>query len=252
MGTWVKRSRSLVIRYRRVRASGLEPYEPRPSRVRERQRVAAFELINDWREEIDVLAGVYNVSALAIAGTILWDAAEDPYRRPLLRLGPGRVHPCELGRKCDARRAEEAGLTPFKPRGPVGRVRILRHTEGALVYIAAILAYHASNYESIAGVDIRADPAILCTLFQGGASELRAARLARRRVDDPNAMPVPGDEMGPWVATHRSFIRGLLERPAAVVAARTVPDGASAPSRSLAAGLVVWHRMVAACENAAR
>jgi hypothetical protein len=58
--------------------------------------------------------------------------------------------------------------------------------------------------------------------------------------------------MGPWVATHRSFIRGLLERPAAVVAARTVPDGASAPSRSLAAGLVVWHRMVAACENAAR
>src|SRR5882724_7592243 len=133
MGTWVKRSRSLVIRYRRVRASGLEPYEPRPSRVLERQRVAALELINDWREEIAVLAGVYNVSSDAIAGTILWDAAEDPYRRPLLRLWPGRVHPCELGRKCDARRAEEAGLTPFKPRGPVSRVRVLRRTEGALV-----------------------------------------------------------------------------------------------------------------------
>ena len=37
-----------------------------------------------------------------------------------LRLGPGKVHPLELGRKSDAERAEEAGLTWFTPGGARG------------------------------------------------------------------------------------------------------------------------------------
>jgi hypothetical protein len=251
MGPWVKRPRSLI-RYRRWRSSGQQPYEPRPSGVLERQRRDGLALIQDWRTEIHVLAGVYDVSADAIAGVILWDAAEDPYRRRLLRLGPGKVHPCELGRKSDAKRVEEAGLAPFAPRGPVSRLRVLRRPEGGLVYIAAILAYHAGNYESIAGVDIRADPAILCTLYQGGASEARAARLARRRARDPGAQPVPGDEMGPWVESQLDFIRRLLSRPAPIVAPLAVPDDPVASPRSRTAGLVVWDRMVAACAHAAK
>ena len=223
MGVWVKRPRSLL-RYRRRRASRLQPSEPRSSRGLERQRLTAVALIRDWRTEIRLLAGLYSVSADAIAGVILWDAVENPYRRPLLRLGPGKVHPLELGRKSDAERAEEAGLTPFTPGGAVGRLRILRRPGGALVYIAAILAYHAANYESIAGVDIRADPAVLCTLYQGGASEARARRLARRRARDLGAKPHAGDEMGPWVETQRVFIRGLLATPGAFVAALTVPE----------------------------
>lgn len=117
-------------------------------------------------------------------------------------------------------------------------MRLLRDTEGALLYIAAILAYHAGNYESIAGVDIRADPAILCTLFQGGASELRAARLARRRASDPGARPIPGDEMGPWVETQREFIRGLLTQPAPISAAADAPDPVALPRRSAASPVV--------------
>ena len=251
MRAWVKRPRS-VIRYRRRKESGLAPFAPRASRERERQRLAALTLISEWREEIPVLAGLYDVSATAIAGVILWDALEDPYWRAVLRLGPGKVHPCELGRKSDAKRAEEAGLAPFSPRGPVSRLRILRRPEGALVYIAAILAYHARNYESIAGVDIRQDPAILCTLYQGGASELRAARLARRRAEDPGAKPVPGDEMGPWVETQLAFIQALLEQPAPIVTAPAARDELVAAPRSRTAGMVVWDRMVAACENAAK
>jgi hypothetical protein len=237
MRGWVQRPRS-IIRYRRRRETGLQPHEARSRRGLERQRLEAIALVRERREEIQALAGIYNVSAHAIAGVILWDALEDPYRRPVLRLGLGKVHPCELGRKSDARRAEEAGLFPFAPRGPVSRTRFLQRAEGALVYIAAILAYHASNYETIAGVDIRADPAILCTLYQGGASELRAARLARRRARDPDAQPIPGDEMGPWVVTQRAFIWGLLAQPDPIPATRAAPQPVVLP-RPLAASLGV-------------
>jgi hypothetical protein len=234
MGAWIERPRSLI-RYRRRRASGQPPDEPRASRGLERQRRAAIELIRERRAEINILADLYDVSADAIAGVTLWDALEDPYRRPVLRLGPGKVHPCELGRKSDARRAEEAGLLPFTAGGPVRRMRLLRRSEAALAYIAAIFAYHAGNYESIAGVDIRGDPAILCTLYQGGASELRARRLARRRVSDPDAQPVPGDEMGPWVEAQRAFIRGLLGRPGPIVPAPSVRDPIAFPRPLIAA-----------------
>jgi hypothetical protein len=181
---------------------------------------------------------------------ILWDGLEDPYRRPLLRLGPGKVHPCEVGRKSDAKRAEEAGLAPFAPDGALSRLRILRGTKGGLLYIAAILSYHAANYESIAGVDIRADPAVLCTLYQGGASEARAARLARRRALDPGARPVPGDEMGPWVETHRAFIRGLLAAPDPHVSAPPDPDDPVKSPRPRAASLLVGDHLVVSYENA--
>lgn len=210
---WIKRPRS-PLRYRRRRATRRHPAEPRSRRGVERQRLTALALVSAWRAEIHVLAERHDVAADAIAGAVLWDALENPYRRPWLRLGPGKVHPFELGRRSDAERAEAAGLVPFTPGGTLGRLRLLRRPEGAFAYIAAILAYHAANYEAIAGVDIRADPAVLCTLYQGGASEARAARLARRRAREPGARPRAGDEMGPWVASHRVFIRGLLAQPA--------------------------------------
>jgi hypothetical protein len=214
-GVWVG-GRWVPLGYRRRRTSRLHPDEPRARRRLERQRLRALALISERRFEIHALAGRHRVCADAIAGAILWDALENPYRRPFLHLGPGKVHPFQLARKSAARRAEEAGLVPFAPAGPVSRLRILRRPEGALAYIAAILAYHAANYEAIAGVDIRGDAPVLCTLYQGGDSEVRAARLARRRALDPGARPRAADEMGPWVASHRGFIRALLTQPARV------------------------------------
>jgi hypothetical protein len=203
---------------------------PRSSRGRERQRRHAIALVADWRAEIHGLAARYDVSAEAIAGAVLWDALENPYRRPWLRLGPGKVHPRERGRKSDAERAEDAGLVPFAPRGALSRLRTLRRPDGAFTYIAAILAWHARNYETIAGVDIRSDPAVLCTLYQGGRSEERAARLARRRARDPTAQPRAGDQMGPWVAERRGFIRGLLGIGAAPDSNRGLPAAPTASS----------------------
>jgi uncharacterized protein DUF1402 len=194
----------------RRQPTGRHPHAPRSHPGFERQRLDALALISDRRAEIHALADRYRVCAHAIAGAVLWDALENPYRRRWLRLGPGKVHPCELAGESDAERAERAGLVPFSPGGAVRRLRVLRRPEGALAYIAAILAYHAENYETIAGVDIRGDAGVLCTLYQGGSSEARAARLARRRAGNPDAMPRAADEMGPWVMSQRAFIAALL------------------------------------------
>ena len=164
---WVKRPRSLL-RYRRRRASRRDPHEPRSSRGRERQRLRAIALVSDWRAEIHALARRYDVCAEAIAGAVLWDALENPIA------GGG----CDSGRARSIRASSAARATPSGPRtrawspsrpsGAVGRLRILRRPEGALAYIAAILAHHTANYETTAGVDIRADAGVLCRLTRAG------------------------------------------------------------------------------------
>jgi hypothetical protein len=66
---------------------------------------------------------------------------------------------------------------------------------------------HSANYLKIAGVDISGNVGVLCTLYQGGNSEERAARLAERRKKDPKAQPIAADEMGPWVEKNMDFVR---------------------------------------------
>jgi hypothetical protein len=107
---------------------------------------------------------------------------------------------------------ERDGLVPRFGGGSWRRLRRLRDADTALLYVAAILARHARVYARVAGVEISGDAAILCTLYQGGGSERRAAQLRLRRLADPLAMPVAADEMGPWVRTNLGFIRDLLDR----------------------------------------
>jgi hypothetical protein len=206
---WARR-RGGLIPYRRRRVSGLHPAEPRRRRGLERQRIAAVEHVRSHRGLIRAAAGRHEIAAEAIAGAILWDALENPYKRPFLRLGPGKVRPSRLGGRSAAEAAERAGRVPFSPPSAVVRWRLLRRPDSAIVYIAAILASHAADYREIAGVEIGHDPAILCTLYQGGESAKRARRLADRRLHDPGAMPRAADEMGPWVAEHIDFVRGAL------------------------------------------
>jgi hypothetical protein len=207
---WARRRRGLIP-FRRRRLSGLHPAEPRRRRGFERQRLAAVEHVRSHRGLIRAAAGRHDVAAEAIAGAILWDALENPYKRPFLRLGPGKVRPSRLGGPSAAESAERAGLVPFSPASTLARWRLLHRPDSAIVYIAAILARHAADYREIAGVEIGDDPAVLCTLYQGGRSEERAQRLAARRRRDSGAMPRAADEMGPWVAEHMGFVRAALD-----------------------------------------
>ncbi|MGH2923564.1 MAG: DUF1402 family protein [Solirubrobacterales bacterium] len=217
--------------YRRLRVSGEPPSTTRRRRDFERQRLDAIALVRSKRELIRSLGDRYGVAPEAIAGAILWDALENPYRRRFVRLGPGKVHPLEPRGPSAAERAERSGLILSPPRNALERLRRIRDPDWAVVYVAAILAHHARNYAEIAGVRIGDAPGILCTLYQGGDSVGRARRLAVRRRRDRSAMPREGDEMGPWVRRNLAFIRPLLDGEAAerVVGRRAEPAAASAP-----------------------
>jgi hypothetical protein len=206
---WARRRRGLIP-FRRRRVSGLHPAQPRRRRGFERQRLAALDHIRASRDLIRAEAERHGVAEEAIAGAVLWDALENPYKRPLLRLGPGKVRPRHLGRPSAAELAERARLVPFSPMSSLERWRLLRRPDTSIVYIAAILACHAADYREIAGVEIGNDPGVLCTLYHGGNSAERARRLAARRCHDPGAVPRAADEMGPWVAEHIGFIAAVL------------------------------------------
>jgi hypothetical protein len=188
--------------------SGLSPTTPRPDRDIEAQRLEAIDIVRSNCLKIWATAGKYGISAEAIAGAILWEALENPYHRSFSRLGPGKVHPTEIIGKSEAEKVEEEKRVPAS-KDKEERTQRLQRADQAITYIAAIMQRHADNYKKIAGVDITNNPGILCTLYQGGKSEERAQKLAEKRKKDPNAQPMPGDEMGPWVEQNMDFIKGL-------------------------------------------
>jgi hypothetical protein len=141
------------------------------------------------------------------------------------------VHPIEPGGTCVAQTVERVGLIPSPPRGLWSRLRRVRDPDWALVYIAAILSLHARNYLEIAGIDVSGDAAVLCTLYQGGESDVRARRLVARRDREPGAMPAASDEMGPWVGRYLEFIREALARGDAPSRYAAAPAREPFPSR---------------------
>jgi hypothetical protein len=188
--------------------SGLPPTTPRSDKDIEDQRLEAINIVRSNCLKIWATAGKYGVSAEAIAGAILWEALENPYLRSFSRLGPGKVHPYEHIGKSEAEKVEEEKRVPAS-KDKEERTQRLKQADQAITYIAAIMQRHADNYKKIAGVDITNNPGVLCTLYQGGKSEERAQKLAEKRKKDPNAQPMPGDEMGPWVEQNMDFIKGL-------------------------------------------
>jgi Protein of unknown function (DUF1402) len=200
---------SLLI-LRRLKRTGRDPLQPWPGLRRERERQRGLGFVVAHRSRIREEAERYGIAPEAIAGAVTWDMLENPYRRPVLRLGPGRVYPCHLLRRSEAEKVEEIGLVQVEPGSAWLRLRRLRQPRWAIRYVAAIMRRHADNYLRIAGVDISDNPGVLCTLHQGGNSEKRAARLARRRRTDPEAAPSPADEMGLWVERHADFLRSLV------------------------------------------
>ena len=239
-------------------ATGLEPTTPRKDEYREQQRVEAINLVTSRAQEIIDTGIRYEVDPRAIAGAILWEALENPYddqpweenyRHPGLRNGPGKVHvftyknPFKLS---EAEKVENEGLVrpivqtvPIPLVGNIQKLRLdpsiilargerLQDPSWAIVYIAAILSRHASDYQE-QGFYIRNNPGVLCTLYQGGNSEERSDAKAKerkaadeereaiaRRGGDPSSIPPvqpqPADNMGPWVVKNLSYIQALLRQ----------------------------------------
>jgi hypothetical protein len=228
---------------------GVDPAKPRDCPNEEAQRLEAIAVVTKYRFNINHEANLRDVPATAIAGAILWEGIEDPDGRifhKYFQYGPGHVHGFWNSSKhpfgdIEAAKVEGDGEGKVPAAGGrVARYRRLRQPEWAITYIAAIMARHADNYETIAQVDIRDNVGVLCTLYHGGNSEERAKKLAANRLAAVacaralknttdfqalngakrgklltllrgNAQPQPGDAMGPWVEKWRSWIDQLLQ-----------------------------------------
>jgi hypothetical protein len=176
----------------------------------EKQRQEAIQTVKSQCAHIRTAAESTGIAPEAIAGAILWEALENPYHQSVFRrLGPGKVHPTEWTEKSEAEKVEEEQLVPpAKDSGE--RKQRLQQPGWSVTYIAAIMGRHAKNYQNIAGVDIRSNVGVLCTLYQGGHSEDRAKKLAERRKKDPTAQPITADTMGPWVVQNLDWIRQTM------------------------------------------
>jgi len=247
------------------RRPGLDPAKRRDCPNEEAQRLEAIHVVTKYRFNINREANLRDVPATAIAGAILWEGIEDPdglIFHKFFYYGPGHVHGFWKSSKypfgdIEAEKVEGDGKGKVPPAsGRVARYQRLRQPEWAIIYIAAIMARHADNYETIAHVDIRHDVGLLCTLYHGGNSEERAQKLAANRLAAPvcaralenamefralngakrrelltllrrSAQPQLGDAMGPWVKKWRFWIDRLVhyqpgDYPAAGQSTRTV------------------------------
>jgi hypothetical protein len=191
---------------RKANQPGLEVWKERSDADEEAQRKEAFNLISNFRGVIVGEATRRRIAPDAVAGAILWEAIENPYHLPFLRLGPGKVH------ESAAKEVERSGHHPT-PVDDADRDRQLHDPTGAILYIVSIMRRDADNYLAIASVDIIKDVGVLCTLYQGGDSEGRARKLAARRKTDPKAMPVPADDMSRWVLANIDTISGWVTPP---------------------------------------
>jgi Protein of unknown function (DUF1402) len=190
-------------------ATGLSPVQPRYRPSLEIQRAETLALVSQHATEICAAARRNGVAPEAVAGAIVWEGVENPYRRHVARLGPGKVRPIQACGTTEARRVEAEGrIAPAS--GVFHRFLRVHDTSWAIDYVAAIMGRHADVYERVASVTIRDDVGVLCTLYQGGRSGTRAARLARERRQSPSARPAAGNDMGTWVVAHLGFVRSLL------------------------------------------
>jgi hypothetical protein len=176
------------------------PGKARVSSDIEHQRTDAINVIAGRRAKIRSVAAANGIPEEAIAGAILWEAVE-------------KVHPLEIDKTSAAEIVEHEGRMPALSGSELRRERV-KDPDWAIEYIGAIMAHHADAYRKIASVDIRKDVAVLCTLYNTGDSEVRAAALAAHKQDARHAgkkapMPRP-NSMGLWVEQWIPFIRGLL------------------------------------------
>jgi RHS repeat-associated protein len=180
------------------RFSGKAPWQPRDDSYEEKQRLYAINLVKQNSSFICEQAKKYKITPDAIAGAILWEGIENPYRKTDFSFSqskiPGKIHAFQFpGKYTEMQKVEEEGRVPWDPFGNdyiggyVYRRPHLEKTENAIIAIAAILDRSASIYERlplsqplINGINIRNQAGVLTSLYQGGNPEGRSENFARR------------------------------------------------------------------------
>ncbi|MCR5882465.1 hypothetical protein LRS03_06145 [Rhizobacter sp. J219] len=174
----------------------------------------------------------FRVDRRAIAGAIAWEMLENVIRDPKTKLsvGEGKVHTYygnrrapvktawslirlklpigDAGVDTSAKEVEEYGYLP--PQSFENRVAILSTTQGAITYIAAIMAAIADLAAQHGFDDVRSNPVILANVYQGRTLRTWDAAL---KAKVPGSSFGGGNPMDIWVAAHIAFLEDGVGRP---------------------------------------
>lgn len=174
----------------------------------------------------------FRVDRRAIAGAIAWEMLENVIRNPKtnLSVGEGKVHTYfgnrnapvktawslmrvklsigDPGDNTSAKEVEDFGYLP--PQTYANRVAILSTTDGAIAYIAAIMAAIADLAAQHGFDDVRSNPVILTNVYQGRTLHSWDAAL---KAKVPGSGFGGGNPMDIWVAAHIAFLEDGVGRP---------------------------------------
>lgn len=207
------------------------------------------------RETINQVAKQANVPPEAIAGAIAWEALQNVQVKGkilwgLAGLGPGKIHP-EDNNAAQQIEEDVPQLLPGQgmgiPKiGPGARLVRLWDAWWAIRYTGAIMKSYADKYDEVnpnSPTPLRADAAVLATLFQGVSTEKTNIPDAQHYNQNPlggllgfptdktairpnNAkaffeykkahnLPLqPNGQMGAWVKVHAQWLKKAVELPA--------------------------------------
>ena len=214
--------------------TGLPPWQERDDQYKEAQRQWALNLVKENIAYICEVAHRHYVTPDAIAGTILWEAIENPYnwargQGPLIFTRPGGSDDYGIAGKIHLDPGSEAiKLLPdlIKVRPEVSGLsqedlenKFIEDPTLAIESIGLILDRAATLYAErargyIPGFSIRDQAGVQGALFQGGIDG-RLGALADRLYDEKsNYRPqLPeGEKMGPWISQYRWWIRNYVSQ----------------------------------------
>lgn len=193
-----------------------------------------------YQGEIVAAEKKFRIDRLAIAGAIAWEMLENPPGRirrtaravmPIPRsVGWGKVHLYNLSKSgafwgglskgflgavggafdfdTIAQETEDAGYLPKLSFND--RKNALATPEGAITYIAGIMAAIADLAARYGFDDTRSDPATLTNVFQGDTLKSWEEKLRKK----PKGAPfVAGNEMALWVGRNMTFLQDAVGTP---------------------------------------
>ena len=144
----------------------------------------------------------FNVSRIAIAGVIAWEALVNPQLGTVKSAGPGKMHlKAEPGEKTWPEAIENAGKMPKLSLDE--RFKQFRTSRTAVFYIAAAFDLMAEEAEN-SGWNIRGSPELLGQLYHAWTYDQWSAYIKQKSKTDKFALP-PG-AMGDWIGANRQYL----------------------------------------------
>lgn len=181
-----------------------------------------FACLNAHRAYIVNAERKFGVTRLAIAGAIAQEMLENVHTSSLRAVGFGKVHWFNLGWPPDRTAASQVEALGYLPqRSLTERKIVLMSPQGAIQYIAAIMAAIAEAAVRHGFADLRDNPEILTNVYQGLDLDQWEAHLAEKA---PGTGFSGGNSMDIWVVHHLDFLTAAVGKSKVPATPPIVPD----------------------------